>query len=255
MRYITIGSGSAVPQRERSAPCHLVCTSDHNIVIDLGPGSIWGLIRQGNIGLSDIDLILFTHLHMDHCADLAPLLFAFRSKDLVRSSPLYIFGPEGLLEYYSKLQLVWENRVDPAGFELVMKEWGEAVSPWNFFNINAAPTLHSLTNLAWRIDPGIPGECAIVITGDGQPTRELVELGSSADHVLVAESAACPGELLEGHMNPAQAGELASVCRSKKLILNHINPGAGTQEILKEAMAYYEGEVIVAQDGMMIDIK
>jgi len=254
MRYITIGSGSAVPQRERSAPCHLISIGDHNIVVDLGPGSIWSLVRHGHIGLSDIDLILFTHFHMDHCADLAPLLFALRSRDLVRSKPLYISGPQGLLEYYRKLQLIWEHRVDPAGFDLIMNEWGGAVLPCHTYSVDAAPTMHSLTNLAWRIDPGIEGECGIVITGDGQPTDELVKLAVSADHVLVAEAAAGPGELLEGHMNPVQAGKLASICRSKKLILSHINPGAKAENILEEARSQYHGPVIVAEDGMEIEI-
>jgi ribonuclease BN (tRNA processing enzyme) len=254
MRYITIGSGSAVPQRERSAPCHFISTGDHNIVVDLGPGSTWGLIRHGNIGLPDIDLILFTHLHMDHCADLAPLLFALRSPDLTRFKPLYISGPQGLLEHYRKLQLIWEHRVDPAGFDLIMSEWGEAEFPRHTYIVDAAPTVHSLTNLAWRIDTGIEGERGIVITGDGQPTNELVRLAVSADHVLVAESAAGPGELLEGHMNPVQAGELASRCYSKKLILTHINPGAETENILEEAMTRFHGPVVVAEDGMIIDI-
>jgi ribonuclease BN (tRNA processing enzyme) len=115
--------------------------------------------------------------------------------------------------------------------------------------------MHPLTNLAWRIDPGFAGECGIVITGDGQPTDELVRLAASADHILVAESAAYPGELLEGHLNPVQAGELASRCRSKKLILTHINPGAETENILEEAMTRFHGPVIVAEDGMAIDIE
>jgi ribonuclease BN (tRNA processing enzyme) len=244
-----------VPQRKRSAPCHLIFTGDHTIVVDLGPGSIWGLVRHGNIGLPDIDLILFTHLHMDHCADLAPFLFALRSGNLARSKPLYISGPEGLLEYYRKLQLIWEHRVDPAGFDLVMNEWGEEVFPWHTCSVNAAPTLHPVSNLAWRIDSGAAGECSIVITGDGQPTDELVKLAVSVDHILVAESAAGPGELIEGHMNPAEAGELASLCCSKKLILNHINPGAEAEKIIEEAMTRFHGPVIVAEDGLIIDIE
>lgn len=255
MRYVTIGSGSAVPQRERAAPCHLISTGDHNIVVDLGPGSILGLVRHGNISLPDIDLVLLTHLHMDHCADLAPLLFALRSRDLARSKPLFISGPQGLLEHYRKLQLIWEHRVDPAGFDLIMNEWGEAVFSRHTYIVDAAPTVHSITNLAWRIDTGIKGECGIVITGDGQPTDELVRLAASADHVLVAESAADPGELLEGHMNPVQAGELATMCRSKKLILNHINPGVEAKNILEEAMTQFHGPVIVAEDGMIIDVE
>ena len=37
------------------------------IVVDLGPGSVWGLLRHGGVSPRDIGLILLTHLHMDHC--------------------------------------------------------------------------------------------------------------------------------------------------------------------------------------------
>jgi len=254
VRYTTIGSGTAIPQRQRSAPCHLIQVGGQTVVVDLGPGSIWGLVRHGSVKLPDIDLLLFTHLHMDHCADLAPLLFALRSRELVRTEPLLIMGPGGLLEYYRNLQAIWEHRVDPAGFDLSIDEWVGGVFSWPGCIIGAAPTSHSISNLAWRIDAEGNGDCGVVITGDGQSTDELMDLASSADHVLVAESAAGPGELIEGHMNPAQAGELARRCGSKKLILCHINPGPGSEAIRKEAMAHYDGEVVVAEDGMEIEI-
>jgi len=254
MRYITIGSGTAVPQSERSAPCHLIHVGGQTIVVDLGPGSIWGLIRQGRTNLPDIDLLLFTHLHMDHCADLAPLLFALRSRELVRTEPLLIMGPGGLHEYYRNLQAIWEHRVDPVGFDLSIDEWAGGLFSGPGCIIGAAPTSHSIPNLAWRIDAEDNGHCGVVVTGDGQPTGELIDLANSADHVLVAESAAGPGDLVEGHMNPAQAGEVARMCRSKKLVLCHINPGPGPEAIRKEAMAHYEGEIVVAEDGMEIEI-
>ena len=254
MQYITIGSGTIIPQSGRSAPCHLVKVGGRTVVIDLGPGSVWGLVRHGGVDLRDIDLLLFTHFHMDHCADLAPLLFALRSRELARTSPLLILGPRGLHEHYRNLQAIWEHSVDPAGFHLTLEEWTDGVLSWTGCIINAAPTSHSVPNLAWRIDALDGGSCGIVVTGDGQATEELTDLAGSADHVLVAESAAGPGTLLEGHMNPAQAGDLAQMCGSKKLILCHINPGSGSGAIMKEAMTTFEGEVVVAEDGMVVEI-
>ena len=254
MQYITIGSGTAIPQSGRSAPCHLVRVGGRTVVIDLGPGAIWGLVRHGCVNLREIDLLLFTHLHMDHCADLAPFLFALRSSELARTSPLLILGPRGLHEHYRNLQAIWEHRVDPVGFHLTIDEWTDGELSWAGCTIDAAPTSHSVPNLAWRIDAVDAGNYGIVITGDGQATDELMDLARSADHILVAESAAGPGVLLEGHMNPAQAGELARMCGSKKLILCHINPGSGSGAIMKEAMGHFEGEVIVAEDGMEIEI-
>jgi len=254
MRYITVGSGSGIPQSERSSPCHLVCVNEKFIVVDLGPGSLWGLVRHGGVAPTDVDLVLFTHLHMDHCADLGPLLFALRARELVRTKPLTVIGPEGLLEHYSNLKGVWAHRVDPAGFELSLHEWeGDRIS-FGSCVIDAALTNHSITNLAWRIDDQKEAPCGIVLTGDGSPTRALEHLAASGDHILVAESAAVPGHLLDGHMNPSQAGDLAQTCLSKKLVLTHINPGSSRETLLREAMAQFNGEVFVAEDGMEIEI-
>ena len=254
MRYITIGSGTAIPQSDRSAPCHLIHVGDQTIVVDLGPGAIWGLVRCGRVRLQDVGLLLFTHLHMDHCADLAPLLFALRSRQLERTEPLHILGPPGLREHHRGLQTIWEHRVDPDGFDLTVDEWAGRGFSWRGCSINAAPTAHSIPNLAWRIDAEDSRDSGIIITGDGQSTDRLIDLAGSADHILVAECGASPGEFVEGHMNPGQAGELALKCGSKKLVLNHINPDAEVSAILKEAMSRYDGKVIVAEDGMEIVI-
>ena len=254
MRYITIGSGTAVPQRERSAPCHLVRDGGQNLVVDLGPGSTWGLVRHGRVGLQDVGLILFTHYHMDHCADLAPFLFALRSREMVRTDLLTICGPPGLHDHYRSLQATWENRVVPDQFDLTIKEWDGSGFSWRGFYVDAAPTSHSVPNLAWLIRKEAGDGRALIVTGDGGPTRDLVDLARSARHVLVAESAAGPGEVQEGHMNPAQAGELAVNCGSEKLILNHINPGHGSEAVRREAMAHFGGEVVVAEDGMEVEI-
>ena len=254
MRYITIGSGTSVPQAGRSAPCHLVKTGGQNIVIDLGPGSVWGLVRYGRISPADVGLILITHLHLDHCSDLAPLLFALRSKELVRTEPLMVLGPAGLMDHFSNIRRTWGNRVDPSGFDLIVDEWKGSGFSWRGIDIEAAPTSHSILNLAWCMYTADDIDCGIVITGDGRSTRELVNLGVSRNHVLVAESAAGPGEDSEGHMNPAQAGQLASACRSRELVLSHIGPHHSPEAILKEASAHFDGRIVVAEDGMEMEI-
>jgi ribonuclease BN (tRNA processing enzyme) len=119
--------------------------------------------------------------------------------------------------------------------------------------VRAAPTDHSVPSLAFRVDESdmAPG---IVFTGDGEATPELVTMAAAGDHLLVAESSAPPGVLLDGHMNPRQAGELARRCGSLKLILSHLNPGCRDDEVKAAAMEVFDREVLVAHDGLVIKV-
>ena len=56
------------------------------------------------------------------------------------------------------------------------------------------------------------------------------------------------------HTSPEELGIIASKIRPKKLILSHILFwGAQPDEIKKEVELFYDGEVIVADDLLLID--
>jgi ribonuclease BN (tRNA processing enzyme) len=252
LQLTIVGSGTAVPQRNRSAPCCLIRHEDEIIVVDLGPGSTRGALVHGRVTVREIGLILITHLHLDHCGDLAALLFALRAGELGRTGSLRILGPEGLRGHFKALHNLWGHHVEPMNYELAVDEWNGEELSWGAFRISAAQTVHSVLNLAWLVR--IPGKTGVIVTGDGEPTEELVEMGCSAGHVLVAECSLAADEKVTGHMNPGKAGELARRCRSEKLVLTHMNPGVQTGPAAMEAKKQYGGEVIVAEDGMMIEV-
>jgi len=248
-----VGAGTAVPQLKRSAPCYALRSAECSIVVDLGPGSVWGLLRQVSMGPADIDAVFLTHLHMDHCSDLAPLLFALRASTHSRSKPLMIVGPPGLNEHYEALKVVWGHRVESSGYSLEMIEWNADEYELSDIIVAAAPTDHSITNLAYRFDQR-EGETGLVFTGDGEPSSELENMCRRKEHILITECALPPDVEAQGHMNPVQAAGLAARCNSKKLILSHLNPGCLPDEVLKAAMAGFDGEVIVAEDGFVVEV-
>jgi ribonuclease BN (tRNA processing enzyme) len=151
---------------------------------------------------------------------------------------------------------VWKHWVEPEGFDLqVTEQEGHGDLKGSFLGdleFRTAYTDHSQLNLAWRI--GKPGESGVLFTGDGEPTREIVDLGRSAPHILVSECSAGPDKIIPGHLNPEQAGELAARCGSRLLILSHINPGPEPETLLASARKHFNGEVVVAEDGMEIEI-
>ena len=252
MKLTIIGSGTAIPQRDRSAPCCLIHGDGKNIVVDLGPGSSRGLLLHAGMTVREVDLVLLSHLHPDHCSDLVPFLFALRAGELARREPLMILGPEGVEDHYGELRRTWGHRVEANGYDLSVSDWIGGEWKWGRVLVRAARTVHSVENLAWYVE-GPKGD-GIILTGDGESTEELIELGQTSDHILVAECSLPSGRVSHGHMNPGQAGELARRCGSRMLILTHLNPGVEPGTIRVEAKKSFGGEVIVAEDGMVIEV-
>jgi glyoxylase-like metal-dependent hydrolase (beta-lactamase superfamily II) len=56
-----------------------VCAGEKNIVVDVGPsGSVGRLVASlREMGITRVDLVLITHIHIDHAGGLAPFLEAF----------------------------------------------------------------------------------------------------------------------------------------------------------------------------------
>lgn len=252
MKLTVVGSGTSVPQLVRGAPCCLIQGGGKNIVADMGTGSVRGLLLHTGVSPAEVDLVLLTHLHPDHCADLVSFLFALRSEEMARSDPLLIFGPGGLEDHYRGLRRIWGHWVEAAGYDLAVRNWPGQQIQWGPFLLDAAPTVHSVENLAWFV--GESGKKGVILTGDGEATEDLVRMGRGSEHVLVAECSLPVGEMLPGHMNPAQAGELAAKCGSETLMITHINPGVEPGPARSEAQKKFGGEVIVAEDGMEIEI-
>ncbi|UCF30466.1 MAG: MBL fold metallo-hydrolase [bacterium] len=249
-----LGSGTSVPQRARSAPGSLVRVGKRCLLVDAGTGVIWNLLRFAGIGLDRLGGVLLTHLHIDHCADLAPMLFALRSVELPRSAPLLVAGPEGTENYYKSLHGLYGRWVEPADYELSVKDLRGEVLRWEGFEIRSARTEHSLENIAYRITDEESGRNCL-FTGDGQPTESLIAMAGGEVDILIAECAVPPEDTEMGHMNPAQAGALASDCGARLLVLNHLNPGCQREAVASEAARYFSGKILVAEDGMSVSLE
>ena len=103
MQLTIIGSGTAIPQKDRSAPCCLIRCGKEVIVVDLGSGSVRGILLHGGVTVREVGLVLVTHLHPDHCSDLVPFLFALRAGEMARR----LAKEEGILAGISSGAAAW----------------------------------------------------------------------------------------------------------------------------------------------------
>src|ERR1700760_3275778 len=88
-----LGSGDPELQDKRASTSYLIWENGSALVIlDAGGGSA---LRFGESGarMSQVDVFLFSHFHVDHSSDFPALIFSSWFED--RKSALPIYGPPG----------------------------------------------------------------------------------------------------------------------------------------------------------------
>jgi len=236
-----LGSGGPELQDKRASSSYLVWQDGRaRVLVDAGGGSA---LRFGESGaqMSQLDLLLFSHFHVDHSADFSALIKSSWFED--RNRPLPIYGPpgndfmpsttefvsdffgaqRGAYRYLSDLLAPGEEgsyKMQP--HNVVVGSTPIAVFHSGNLAASAVRVVHgAVPALAWRVEVG--GK-VIVFSGDTNGEGEgLVRLASNAD-LFIAHNAVPEGATgLERrlHMPPSVIGQIAADARVKNLVLSH----------------------------------
>lgn len=265
-----LGSGGPEMTDRRASSGYLVWRDGRaRVLIDMGPGSMLRF-EQSGARVEDLEVILLTHLHVDHSADLPALIKA--SFFTERHVDLPVYGPTGN-DYMPATRAFVEslfNRKSGAfrylgsyltgdeSYRLlahdIPAQGRKPSTPIDDsrFRITAVPVHHGpVPALAWRIDTA--GR-AIAISGDMNGDNHTLEALAAGADLLVAHHAVPEGALgveRNLHMPPSVIGHIAAAARVKQLVLSHrMNRTLGretesTQQIRKE----YSGPLVFADDG------
>lgn len=263
-----LGSGGPEIDDARASSGYLIWQDNKaRILVDMGGGSMLRF-EQSGAGVADLDVILLTHLHVDHSADLPYLVkaafFSARERDL----PIYgptgnrfmpattefmrdLFGPQGAYRYLSgyldgseRFRLLAHD-VNASGKaqQLVLKT--------HDYRITAVPVHHGpIPTLAYRVE--LSGH-RIVFSGDmNNDNNTLVGLAAGADllvaHHAIPEHADRVARNL--HMPPSVIGEIAGRAKVKQLVLSHrmVRTFGHERESARLIRRHYRGPLHFAKD-------
>jgi ribonuclease BN (tRNA processing enzyme) len=241
-----LGSGTAVPVPDRFPAGYLVRGGDTVVMVDCGPGTLRRAAQAG-VTPPQLDAVLLTHYHTDHCADLAAMLFALRSPHLARSSPLVVYGAPGLRRLVGKLTEAWPW-LEPRGYELQLVEITPGPFAHGELEVLAVPIRHTAQSLGYRVQRA---GASIAFSGDADTCEELVDLARDTD-VFVCDTASPDGQKLEGHLTPGLAGDYAERAGTKQLILTHFYPECDGHDLGAQASARFGGRVTLAHDLLQL---
>jgi ribonuclease BN (tRNA processing enzyme) len=209
------------------------------------------MVRMSEVGLkpTDIDGILLTHYHVDHCSDLAPLLFARRSPELPLPENRLLLVGAGINEYFRRLHHLNGGWIDQREGPLLLVDAATeplTLGPWQ---IETARTNHIDSSIAYRFDHS--GGSSLVISGDTGPSDDLVALAKGAQTLILECSFPDPSPFLV-HLTPSTAGSLASRVGCRRLVLTHFYPAVEAADILRGVREHYAGSAILAEDLMTL---
>ena len=270
-----LGSGGPELNDKRASSGYLVWQDGRaRVLVDMGPGSMLRYEESG-ARIEDLEVILLTHLHVDHSADLPALIKASYFSE--RSSDLPIYGPSGNTLMPDTVTFVHAMFDVPNGayrylagylsgdgsFRLqthnVSAEGAniQQVVEGKNFKITAVPVHHgSIPALAWRVDIG---SHSIAFSGDmNGDSHTLPKLAMNAD-MLIAHHAIpqnATGVARELHMPPSVIGEIAAEAKINKLILSHrMKRTLGKEaESKSEIRKRYTGFMKFADDGQCFKV-
>ncbi|WP_263354594.1 MBL fold metallo-hydrolase [Acidicapsa acidisoli] len=265
-----LGSGGPELQDKRASSSYLVWENGQGrVLVDAGGGSA---LRFGESGaqMSQLDVILFSHFHVDHSGDFATLIKSSWFED--RNRPLPIYGPtgndfmpsttefvsdffgdkQGAYRYLSGLLAPEEEgsyKMQP--HDVVANSTPVAVFHSGDLVASAVRVVHGpVPALAWRIEIG--GK-VIVFSGDTNGEGEgLVGLARNADlfiaHNAVPEGAT--GVERHLHMPPSVIGQIAADAHIKRLVLSHrmLRTLGKEDQTQAEIRKRYSGPVAFAND-------
>lgn len=245
-----LGSGTALVNPRRSSPAYLI-RSSQTTLLDCGAGTMKQLALN-NQEFHKIHNIYLSHPHIDHIADLTPLLFARRNPDLEGSTKLSVTGWPGFKDHYQKLKDLHGRWVEDKRQLLTLLESDGDSQQKADFEISSQRVHHIPGALGYRIQ--FKDGPSLAYSGDTDICDAIVSLGKNVD-VLILECSFPDHLKVKGHLTPKECGQIARQANCKTLVLSHFYPVCDNHDIRAMCRKQWDGELILAEDNLTLDIK
>src|SRR5215469_5724961 len=199
-KVVLLGTGTPVPDPDRSGPATAIVVGDRAYIVDFGPG----IVRRAKAAVLDrhiaalepanLKVIFATHLHSDHTAGYSDLILTGWTAG--RRTPLEVYGPTGLesmtehilqayrIDIETRTTPGGDQRGNPEGWKVHSHEIKSGIIYKDAnVRVTAFPTNHAMESYGYRFDTP---DRSIVISGDTSPTEDTIKACNGCD-VLIHE--------------------------------------------------------------------
>ena len=278
-QIVMLGTGTPIPDPDRSGPGVAIVVDSTVYLFDAGTGVVRRAAAAGKKGVKAFasrtmttqpaprfDRVFLTHLHSDHTLGLADVIFTPWIQG--RVPPLDIYGPPGTSRLVKGIldgnaediaeRTHASGGPSPDGWKAVVHEIAEGVV---FKDSRVTVTAFAVPHADWKYAFGYRIETpdrVIVLSGDARPNSAIAQQCRECDvliHEVYSDSGFAGLPALRktyhahAHTSATQLGDIASQAKPKLLILYHqLFFGASEETLLSEVQSRFKGRVVSAHD-------
>jgi ribonuclease BN (tRNA processing enzyme) len=241
LTLVPIGVGTAYARPGEVQSCYLVRAGGAAVAVDLGAGTLNRL--QDHLAPEELDALLITHMHPDHCADLLALR-VYMAWGPGRGGRIRVIGPPALRD--ALVTFSGSEGWDALEFEAWADEGGE-LELAEGLTLRHAQVPHLDPTHAVRLEHG---DRAFCFGADCADNESLPALAEGADLVL-CECSFGAEPVPDGvpHLNGASAGGIAARAGAGRLLLTHCYPEYDRDAALAAAREAFGGPADWARQG------
>jgi len=265
LSIMVLGSGApaAQPNGRASAGYMIFLDGKAKILMDAG-GGVYQRIADSGLKLIDLEIVLFSHLHVDHVGDIDPVVKALFFHNRLAGFPrdpalkLHFYGPDKApaaapppaLRFPTTTTFVDGHFDGTFGIEAYLNDFANIIGgiPLNYMvhdvphdNALGVTTIYNNNGLVIK-SIGVPHGPApslafrieykgksIAYSGDTTSKSAGGNMISISDNVdlLVYDTAILDGAgapFINLHTTPTRMGEVARDANARKLVLSHLTP-------------------------------
>lgn len=278
LEVLVLGSGGPGAAGRAASSYLIFIDGDARILVDAGPGS-FARLGETKASLADTDMVLLTHLHIDHVGEIPGL---FKARAVSSSGPIAfnVWGPTGSPgkgedAYFPGTREFLRLLFGATGAFAYLKGFAAPITLQGHdipaSSANATP--RQILNRDGVIVTAIAGHHgdapsviyriehagrSVTFSGDidAQGLPALRKIAKSTNllvfNTVVLDPPGSPAILYTLHTAPHAIGQLAQEMGAGALLLSHISPAveASQHTVLESIRATYAGNVIFAADGL-----
>ena len=286
-RVVMLGTGHPGFDNKRAGQAILVVVNKKLYLFDSGPGYMKNLQSISNQSWMPVDklftndsvygainTLFLTHLDSDHTLGIDE--FLLRPWVQGRSTQPVVYGPKGTKNLVNatlkaqdadiKHRTTGSQPSNTTGYKPKVSEITKEGVIFKDENITVTafyvPHGSWAQNMSYGYRIETPDK-VVVLSGDTRYEERNFQFFKDAD-ILIHEVLSDKGNqrlskdwqkyMLDAHTTTTQIAKIANIIKPKKLVLNHaIFFGESEESLIKEVTDHYKGEVILAEDSMVIE--